>query len=207
MPSPTGPYSTSASGPGPVYASPLGGACDDWSSRDAHNSRKRPIAEPHTPTLPPPNPASASQLPAHRGPGPDYTYPDPTALTPAAVSPASSSASYHSAPPPQAQPYYSAQPPRRSSPQSAYSYDPSRTSSSPNTQGAPSTPGSTPYPAFPADTALRPLPVRSEGRTPPPPTSQPSSRPGMRITDIVSGDIERSSTDSDMLNALNRRPM
>ncbi|OCL07977.1 hypothetical protein AOQ84DRAFT_389159 [Glonium stellatum] len=206
LPSPTGPYS--APGHGPVYASPLGGAYDDRSSRDAHTSRKRPLAEPHTPTLPPPNPAPASQLPVHRGSGPDYTYPDPTALTPAAVSPASSSASYQSAPPPQQpQPYYPTQPPRRSSPQSAYSYDPSRTSSSPNTQGAPSTPGSAPYPAFPADSALRPLPIRSEGRTPPPPTSQPSRAPGMRITDLVSGDTGRSSTDSDMLNALNRRPM
>ncbi|KAF2499587.1 hypothetical protein BU16DRAFT_276966 [Lophium mytilinum] len=205
LPSPTGPYSA----PGP-YASPLSSVYDDRGARDAYNSRKRPLAEPHTPTLPRPNPASvSSQLPLHRGPGSEYTYPDPTALTPAAVSPASSSASYHSAPQqPQPNPYYTTQPPRRSSPQSAYSYDPSRTSSSPHTQAAPSTPGGTPQQAFAPENALRPLPPRSDGRTPPPPTSSSSTRPGMRISDIVGDSGQgRSSTDSDMLNQLNRRPM
>ncbi|OCK79758.1 hypothetical protein K432DRAFT_405294 [Lepidopterella palustris CBS 459.81] len=209
LPSPTGPYSAPAPAYASASASASGGAYDDRNSRDAQNSRRRRRSDPHTATLPPPNPALASQLAAHRGSGLEYTYPDPTALTPAAVSPASSSASYNSAPhqPPHPQPYYSTQPPRRSSPQSAYSYDPSRTSSSPHTQGAPSTPGTAPYPSFPVDSSLRPIPARSDGRTPPPPTSQPSSRPGMRITDIVSDNAGRSSTDSDMLNALNRRPM
>ncbi|KAJ4381238.1 hypothetical protein N0V86_003587 [Didymella sp. IMI 355093] len=56
--------------------------------------------------------------------------------------------------------------------------------------------------------ALQPNPPRSDGRTPPPPTSQPASRPGMRINDLVSDNGNgRSSTDSDMLNMLNRRPM
>jgi hypothetical protein len=52
------------------------------------------------------------------------------------------------------------------------------------------------------------MPPRNDGRTPPPPTSQGGSRPGMRINDLVSENgAGRSSTDSDMLNMLNRRPM
>ncbi|KAJ9631979.1 hypothetical protein H2203_000380 [Taxawa tesnikishii (nom. ined.)] len=71
--------------------------------------QKRPTDEPHTPTLPPPNPANSAQLP-HRGSSDNanavqYTYPDPTGLTPAAASPASSTTSYISAQP-TAQPYY-----------------------------------------------------------------------------------------------------
>ncbi|KAF2465998.1 uncharacterized protein BDR25DRAFT_328377 [Lindgomyces ingoldianus] len=205
LPSPTG-----ATGPYQAHSTfghPSGAPYDDG-SRDPQ-SRKRPYPEPHTPTLPPPNPASASQLP-HRSAGPDYTYPDPTSLT-TAVSPASSSATYPSAPPPpSAQPYYAAQPPRRSSPQSAYSYDTGRASSSPHTQAGPSTPGASPYYTAPpsSNSTLQPIPPRSDGRTPPPPTSQASSRPGMRINDLVSDNgNSRSSTDSDMLNMLNRRPM
>ncbi|OJD35209.1 c6 zinc finger domain-containing protein [Diplodia corticola] len=215
LPSPTGPYSA----PGHAYPPPPVAPGYDDRSRDAAG-RKRPTTEPHTPTLPPPNPAAASQLPNHRASGPpEYTYPDPSALTPAAASPASSNASYPSAPPPPQQPYYAPQPPRRSSPQSTYSYDPSRASSSPHTQGAPSTPGGSAY-TYSSDTTLRPpanLPLRNDGRTPPPPpptsaapaSATGSSRAGMRISDMVSGGDSggRSAADADMLNALNRRGM
>ncbi|KAJ4364228.1 hypothetical protein N0V95_000850 [Ascochyta clinopodiicola] len=196
LPSPTaGPYS---------YGPPS--AHSDEGSRDDLIGRKRPHPEPHTPTLPPPAPGSASQAP-HRVSGQDYAYPEPPSLTQAPRT-ATPSAPYSSAPP-ATQPYYTAQPPRQASPQSAYRYDPSRTSSSPHSQ-APTTPGSASAPYYPPQTngALQPNPPRSDGRTPPPPTSQPASRPGMRINDLVSDNGNgRSSTDSDMLNMLNRRPM
>ncbi|KAF2257201.1 hypothetical protein BU26DRAFT_499740 [Trematosphaeria pertusa] len=202
LPSPTG-------APGPYQAPSTFGpsAPYDDASRDPLSGRKRPYPEPHTPTLPPPNPGSASQLP-HRGAGQDYSYAEPPSLT-SAASPASSSASYPSAPPPPAtQPYYGAQQPRRASPQGAYPYDANRASSSPHAH-APTTPGASPYYSAPPQTngALHPMPPRSDGPTPPP-TSQPSSRPGMRINDLVSDNGNgRSSTDSNMLNMLNRRPM
>ncbi|KAF1929320.1 uncharacterized protein M421DRAFT_61139 [Didymella exigua CBS 183.55] len=196
LPSPTaGPYS---------YGPPS--AHSDEGSRDDLTGRKRPHPEPHTPTLPPPAPGSASQG-SHRASGQDYAYPEPPSLTQAPRT-ATPSAPY-SAAPPASQPYYTAQPPRQASPQSAYRYDPSRTSSSPHSQ-APTTPGSASAPYYPPQQngALQPNPPRSDGRTPPPPTSQPASRPGMRINDIVSDNGNgRSSTDSDMLNMLNRRPM
>jgi hypothetical protein len=196
LPSPTaGPYS---------YGPPS--AHSDEGSRD-EVGRKRPHPEPHTPTLPPPNPGAASQAP-HRATAQDYVYPEPSSLTTAPRT-ATPSAAYSAAPPP-AQPYYTAQPPRQGSPQSAYRYDPSRTSSSPHSQ-APTTPGSAPasyYAAPQQNGTLQPLPPRSDGRTPPPPASQPAARPGMRINDLVSDSGNgRSSTDSDMLNMLNRRPM
>ncbi|KAF2017434.1 hypothetical protein BU24DRAFT_407460 [Aaosphaeria arxii CBS 175.79] len=198
LPSPTG-----ASGPYPAHSTypPPPGTSYDEGSRDAM-SRKRPYAEPHTPTLPPPNPATASQLP-HRSAGPEYTYPDPTSLT-SAASPAPSSSSYQSGPPPPPpanDPYYTTQP-RRGSPQSNYS------ASSPHGQAPPASATSPYYPPQ-APNGLQPMPPRSEGRTPPPPNSQtPSNRPGMRINDLVSDNGGgRSSTDSDMLNMLNRRPM
>lgn len=201
LPSPTG-----ATGPYPAHSaySPQSGPPYDEAGRDAQ-SRKRPYAEPHTPTLPPPNPASASQH-SHRSAGPEYTYPDPTSLTSAASS-APPSAYPPAQQPSASQPYYTSQPPGRASPQSAYSYDPSRTSSSPHTQATPNTPGAPPY-YGPQQNGLQPIPPRSDGRTPPPPTTQPSSRPGMRINDLVSDSGNgRSSTDSSMLNMLNRRPM
>lgn len=218
LPSPTGPYPALGhhapvpAHPAPPPTPPLGaGVHDDRGSRDAphmRTSKKRPTDEPHTPTLAPPNPAAASQLPRHRGSsGPEvsYTYPDPTSLTPAAVSPASSSASYHSGAQPPAQPYYTTQPPRRQSPQSAYSYDPSHGSSSPQAL-APTTPGGS-YPSYAnGATTLHPLPARGDGRTPPPNAPGIANRPGMRISDIV-GDTSRSAADSNMLNQLNRRPM
>ncbi|XPS72088.1 hypothetical protein M3J09_004258 [Ascochyta lentis] len=152
--------------------------------------------------LPPANHAEAYAQPPRQGPPPPQQHylPSPTAATP--------SAPYSSAPP-ASQPYYTAQPPRQPSPQSAYRYDPSRTSSSPHSQ-APTTPGSASAPYYPPQQngALQPNPPRTDGRTPPPPTSQPASRPGMRINDLVSDNGNgRSSTDSDMLNMLNRRPM
>ncbi|KAF2190488.1 hypothetical protein K469DRAFT_559044 [Zopfia rhizophila CBS 207.26] len=208
LPSPTG-----ATGPYPAsstFGSPSSAAYDNG-SRDAPQSRKRPYTEPHTPTLPPPNPALVSQHSTRQSTGLDYPYPDPMSLTTAAVSPASSSAPYHSAPPPPAaQPYYAPQPPRRSSPQSPYPYETNGVSSSPQAHGGASTPGAAPYYAAPPpnESALRPLPARNDGRTPPPSTSQSTSRPGMRINDLVSDNGNgRSSTDSDMLNMLNRRPM
>jgi len=222
LPSPTGPYSAHYS----MAPPPPGAARDEVGSSDAAAvGRKRPFPEPHTATLPPPNPAITSQLSPHQTSRPEYIYPEPPSLTPNAVSPASSATSYHTAPPPPpppahpptTQPYYAPQPPRRSSPQSAYSYDTSRASSSPHNQGPPTTPGAPPYYSTPPAeaTSLRPLPPRQDGRTPPPPhgvppaTSQPpppSGRPGMRINDLVTND-NRSSADSNMLSLLNKKPM
>ena len=195
LPSPTaGPYQVHSE-----YGPPS--ASTDEGGREQLNGRKRPHPEPHTPTLPPPTPGAASHA-SHRGTG-DYAYPEPPSLTPGA-STATPTAPYSSAPP-TAQPYYAAQPPRQGSPQSAYRYEPSRASSSPHSQ-APTTPGAAPSPYYNAP--LQPPPPRSDGRTPPPPTSQASGRPSMRINDLVSDNgPTRSSTDSSMLNMLNRRPM
>lgn len=205
LPSPTaGPYQAHSE-----YGPP--GASPDEASRDAVAGRKRLHPEPHTPTLPPPHPGSASQAP-HRGTGSDYAYPEPPTLTSAASTANPPPTTYSSAPPP-AQPYYVAQPPRQGSPQSAYRYEPSRNSSSPHSQ-APTTPGAPPTPYYAApqtNGVLHPPPPRSDGRTPPPPpppTSQASARPSMRINDLVTDNgPARSSTDSSMLNMLNRRPM
>lgn len=146
----------------------------------------------------------ASQHEAYAQPGrPQQYLPSPTAAAPPAP---------YSSGPPQPQPYYTTQPPRQASPQSAYRYEPSRTSSSPQSQ-APTTPGVPPAPYYNAppqpNGALQPPPPpRSDGRSPPPPTSQAASRPSMRINDLVSDNGNgRSSTDSSMLNMLNRRPM
>ncbi|KAI9933836.1 hypothetical protein MW887_004908 [Aspergillus wentii] len=125
-----------------------------------------------------------------RGSGSGFEYPDPTNLAP--VTPAGSAPGYqtHTAP----SPYYPPAPhDRRTSPQSAYAYD-GRHSSSPH---------SSPYPPMHA----------TQGAMTPPPTSTPtgsvnsSSRGGLNVRDMLNpGDSQgRSSTDSDMLNALNRR--
>ncbi|PVH98372.1 hypothetical protein DM02DRAFT_49144 [Periconia macrospinosa] len=206
LPSPTG------GSPGPYQAHSAHGSSTgplDEGGRESLNGRKRAYPEPHTPTLPPPNPGAASHLP-HRAAGHEYSYPEPPLTS--AASPATSATSYSSAPPPPGpQPYYAPPPPRRASPQSAYSYDTNRASSSPHAQ-APPTPGATPYypPPPQPNGALQHIPARNDGSTPPPPppTSQPSSRPSMRINDLVSDNgPQRSSTDSNMLNMLNRRPM
>ncbi|EAW08874.1 Zn(II)2Cys6 transcription factor domain-containing protein [Aspergillus clavatus NRRL 1] len=171
----------------------------------AHGQPLPPQQQPQPPveaTLPPPQgmyqhpygsapPPLASTMPAdhrpagRRGSGSGFEYPDPTNLAP--VTPATSTAYQpHTAP----SPYYPPQQhDRRPSPQSAYPYD-NRHSSSPH---------SSPYPPIhPAQSAMTP-----------PPTSTPgsSSRGGLNVRDMLNpGDSQgRSSTDSDMLNALNRR--
>ncbi|KAF1940683.1 hypothetical protein EJ02DRAFT_349581 [Clathrospora elynae] len=204
LPSPTaGPYPVH-----PAYGPP--GAPHDEASRDALNGRKRPHPEPHTPTLPPPHPGSALSQAPYRGTGLDSMHPEPPSLTAAALT-ANTPAPYSSAPPPTSQPYYAPQPPRHASPQSAYRYEPSRTSSSPQSQ-APTTPGvpPTPYYSAPPQTngVLQASSVRSDGRTPPPSTTPAVTRPSMRINDLVTDNGNgRSSTDSSMLSMLNRRPM
>lgn len=155
-----------------------------------------------------------------RGSGSGYEYPDPTNLAP--VSPASSSTSYHSSvypqppvPQQQQQPYYPTpvvQQTRRSSPQSTYSYE-QRASSSPHGSNSSSS-------GYHFGGGLHPpqvLPPRDNGRTPPPGQSQSQQAPreggsrgsgGMRVSDMLGpgdGQGGRTSTDSDMLNALNRR--
>ncbi|KAH7398906.1 hypothetical protein DE146DRAFT_632466 [Phaeosphaeria sp. MPI-PUGE-AT-0046c] len=198
LPSPTaGPYPVHSE-----YGPPS--APQDEGGREPLNGRKRPHPEPHTPTLPPPTPGAAASHAPHRGAAADYTYPEPPSLTPGAPTGAPTPP-YSSAPPPQTQPYYTAQPPRQSSPPGAYRYEPSRASSSPHSN-APTTPGAAPGPYY--NTPLQPPPPRSDGRTPPPTTQAGGARPSMRINDLVSDNgAGRSSTDSSMLNMLNRRPM
>lgn len=111
-----------------------------------------------------------------RGSGAGFEYPDPTNLAP--VTPAVSAPNY-SAPP-----YYPASNDRRPSPQSGYSYD----RNSPHTAS---------YPPMQA------------GQTPPPTSTPSTSRGGLNVRDMLNpgdqGQSGRSSTDSDMVNALNRR--
>ncbi|KAJ4369132.1 hypothetical protein N0V83_006216 [Neocucurbitaria cava] len=192
LPSPT-------AGPYPVH-SDFGppGAPQDEGTRDSLAGRKRPHPEPHTPTLPPPNPGAASQAPS-QGTGPEYAYPEPPPLTPAA-STAASPAPTH----PALLPSNLTTPPNL--PVKALPRARIVTSQAPTTPGAPPTPY---YGAPPQQNgALQPPPARSDGRTPPPATSQAPGRPSMRINDLVSDNGGgRSSTDSSMLNMLNRRPM
>ncbi|KAI4278307.1 MAG: hypothetical protein LQ337_001129 [Flavoplaca oasis] len=150
-----------------------------------------------------------------RGSGAGYEYPDPTGLVP--VSPASSVTSYQSAPnyqPQGQQPYYPPQPPpnqpaRRSSPQSSYSYD-QRGSGSP--QGSASSASAYNY----APAGLHPpqvLPPRESGRTPPPRSAEGGNNNGgqrgkMGIHDLLSDQSGgRTSADSDMVKALDRKGM
>ncbi|KAJ5787788.1 C6 transcription factor [Penicillium paradoxum] len=108
---------------------------------------------------------------------------------------------------------------RRTSPPSAYSYD-ARPSSSPHgspfppmqSHQAPMTPhqGSVPPVSVqPGTTQPKPSGTPQPGGVTPPPTSTPggSQRGGLNVRDMLNpGDSQgRSSTDSDMLNALNRR--
>ncbi|KAJ0424296.1 hypothetical protein BJY00DRAFT_276374 [Aspergillus carlsbadensis] len=165
-----------------------------------YGAHGQPLPPQHQPppgpetTLPPPNgmyqpaygnpPPMADHRP-RRGSGSGFDYPDPTNLAP--VTPATS-APYQS----RAAPYYAPPPAaheRRPSPQANYPYD-SRHSSSPH---------GSPYP-----------PVHPSNAITPPPTSTPGSatRNGLNVRDMLNpgGDNPgRSSTDSDMLNALNRR--
>ncbi|OJJ85224.1 Zn(II)2Cys6 transcription factor domain-containing protein [Aspergillus glaucus CBS 516.65] len=148
----------------------------------------------HQPYAAAPAPLASSmppdQRPGRRGSASGFEYPDPTNLAP--VTPATSTPGYqtHTAP----SPYYPPPPPppphdRRPSPQSAYPYD-SRHSSSPHTS---------PYPP------MHP----PQGAMTPPPTSTPTSSRGggLNVRDMLNPNDNpgRSSTDSDMLNALNRR--
>ncbi|PWY90518.1 hypothetical protein BO94DRAFT_27741 [Aspergillus sclerotioniger CBS 115572] len=178
----------------------------------AHGQPLPPQQQPEG-TLPPPQgmyqhpygnapPPLANGAPDHRpigrrGSGSGFEYPDPTNLAP--VTPATSASGYqtYSA----TSPYYP--PPqhdRRPSPQSTYPYD-GRHSSSPH---------SSPYPPMHSN----------QGAMTPPPTSTPggSSRSGLNVRDMLNPGEQgqgqgqgqnqgqgRSSTDSDMLNALNRR--
>ncbi|MCJ1336603.1 hypothetical protein MMC09_001881 [Bachmanniomyces sp. S44760] len=191
-------------------------------------SRKRPRVEgsPHTGSNPPPEASSSHPYPQQQrhpsgsgrrssgGTSGAYEYPDPTQLIP--VSPASSQTSYQSASyqqqPPQ-QPYYPPQQPagRRTSPQSSYSYD-ARASGSP--QGSTSSTSGYTYPGGLHPPQTLP-PTRESGLTPPPGGREGSggsngSRAGMSVRDMLGpgdGSGGRTSTDSDMLKALNRRGM
>ena len=158
-------------------------------------SRKRPRLDDSA--------SSSSQSIQRRESGNAYAYPDPTNSGIAPVSPATSVSSYSTAPPPN---YYSGPPaqptPRRSSPQSAHSYD-NRASDSP--QGSSST--------LATSTRGQQVP----GRTPPPGSAAPNSahRAGMSVAGMLGGPAggspgdtngsSRSTHDSDMLNALDRR--
>ncbi|KAI4244331.1 MAG: hypothetical protein L6R40_003057 [Gallowayella cf. fulva] len=195
-------------------------------------SRKRPRPDESPPlptTAPPPQTSSSSSHPYHheqgRPPAPSgrrgsggYEYPDPTGLVP--VSPASSVTSYQSAPnyqPQGQQPYYPqppppSQPPRRSSPQSSYSYE-QRASGSPHG----STSSASAYNYAPA--GLHPpqvLPNRDGGRSPPPKNKEGGKNNGgqqrgkMGIHDLLAPGEQsggRTSADSDMVKALDRKGM
>ncbi|MCJ1475473.1 hypothetical protein MMC13_004136 [Lambiella insularis] len=192
-------------------------------------SRKRPrLDEPSIPVVSTPTQGSSShpypeqqRLSATTGgrrgsAGGTFEYPDPPQLAP--VSPASSSTSYQSQPyPPQKtqQPYYPPQVPvRRASPQSAYSYE-ARASGSPHDGSISSASGYAPYPGGLHPPQVLP-PTRESGRTPPPGQGQDGansgngSRAGMSVRDMLSpgeGQGGRTSADSDMLKALNKRVM
>ena len=99
---------------------------------------KRLSDEPHTPTLPPPNPGA--QAPMGRPDG-QYSYPDPAGL-PAGASPASSTASFNSAQPSYYIPYH----------------DDLRASSSPHSLGQPGSyaPPPTSYSSQPPVASQRP---------------------------------------------------
>jgi hypothetical protein len=166
--------------------------------------------------------------------GHDFRYPDPTTLGGVAVSPASSNASHQSG---AAQPYYGSQPPvRRPSPvlASPFPQESSRASSSPGAHATSGAPGPTAYPPYPGEASLKPhnnnnLPIRTEGRTPPPVSTSTApatsaapaqtatsreggtggtTRPGMSISSIVSGDGSspgaRSMTDDSMIKRLGK---
>ncbi|TKA69858.1 hypothetical protein B0A55_08919 [Friedmanniomyces simplex] len=202
----------------PMYGQPPQGQPPNMQQLQGPPSgNKRPNDEPHTPTLPPPNPGE--QVQGQRG---SYSYTDPSALTQAGASPTSSTASFHSAHP---QAYYPYQP-ARASPQSAYSYDPSRASSSPHTLGQSGTS------APPTSHSHQPAMPHYDGHTPSPgmaaATAATGARQGVKITEIVSHagpqqqqkqqqmamqaaqlakqQEERTSTDTSMVQALNRGP-
>lgn len=231
LPSPTGPHpgqhphyqqqppppqSHAQHYPPPPSQAPVPG----YDDRNVVNgNRKRPSGEPHTPTIPPPNPAAVTNG-AHAD---SYRYPDPTTLGAPPVSPASSVShqSGASASAPQ-QPYYGSQPPQqRNSPPLATPYaHETRASASPNSTTAVGS-TTTQYPPYPGEQKLAPPSNRSDGRTPPPAstpggtpvtataTAGGAPRPGMSISSIVSGDAAspgtRSARDQDMLQRLGHK--
>ncbi|EME49194.1 hypothetical protein DOTSEDRAFT_68063 [Dothistroma septosporum NZE10] len=167
-------------------------------AQTAEAGRKRPNDEPHTPTLAPPNPGEQSQMPQHRGAdGQPYGYPDQSGLTPAGASPNSSSTSYYPAQHPPL-PYYAQTQPqvRGVSPQSAYSYDVSRASSSPHALGQPG-----------ISTSFQHGVAIDDGRAPPASAAN-AQHHGGKVNDLAGKPKmeERTSTDSSMLQALNRGP-
>ncbi|OQO02099.1 hypothetical protein B0A48_11651 [Cryoendolithus antarcticus] len=139
--------------------------------------RKRGSDEPHTPTLPPPPPGQMQRGSADGSQ--QYNYPDPMGL-PAGAFPASSTVSYYPAPP---QAFYGVQPTHYASP-IAHSFEGPRDSTSPHAY------------------MLAPT---SNG------TSDPSSghrRGTSTSTSESAGEgkrEERTSTDSGMVDALNRK--
>jgi hypothetical protein len=190
-------------GPGPAY--------DDRgpppSNLHDQVSRKRPrLDDPHTPVLAPvystnsPSSPSGQQRSGRRESGNGYEYPDPTNLAP--VSPATSASSFQSHPNPAQHQYYTPAPqPRRSSPQSSYSYD-NRASDSPHGSVSSSS-GAYQFPNLHPPQVLPP--TRDNGRTPPPPGQ--GGRSAMSVQGMLSADSSggRTNADSEMLNALNRK--
>ncbi|KAK0874110.1 hypothetical protein LTS02_000492 [Friedmanniomyces endolithicus] len=201
--------------PPPMYGQPQQGQQPHMQQLQGPQAGdKRPNDEPHTPTLAPPNPADQSQ--GQRG----YSYGDPSGLAQAGASPSSSTASFHSMQP---QAYYPYQP-AHVSPPSAYSYAPSRASSSPHSLGHPGTS------APPATHSHQPAMPHYDGFTPSPGmTAATAARQGVMISEIVSHGVqqqqhqqqqylamqaaqlarqqeERTSTDMSMVQSLNRGP-
>jgi len=199
-----------ASSPAATRDDPTAASRDVWASicssygwcpatpcfRDARSGKTvHSLSSPRPQFSVPPNRASANLIvlilqrqPGRRGSGSGFDYPDPTNANLAPVTPVSTPGyQAHTAP----SPYYPPPHDRRTSPQSAYAYD-ARHSSSPH---------SSPYPPM------------AQGGPTPPPTSTPggggSARSGLNVRDMLNpGNNDshgRSSTDSDMLNALNRR--
>lgn len=174
--------------------------------------QKRGTDEPHTPTLPPPNPGAQAQLPRD---GPYGGYPDPAQLAQPGASPDSSTASFHSDQAPFYPSYHQPAPaPRGPSPHGAHSYDAARFSSSPRASG---------YSGFAAPPPSHGKPT---GRTPTPSgaAASPTQRQGMSIHAVVGPPgapheqaqaqagpgvrrEERTSTDTTMLQSFHRGPM
>ncbi|KAF3400212.1 hypothetical protein F1880_008039 [Penicillium rolfsii] len=170
------PPSSAVQGPDTTLPPPQGMYAHPY-SRAPTDGHPPPLA----PTMPDPR--------QRRGSGTGFDYPEPANLAP--VTPASSTPGYqtHTAP----SPYYGHPHDQRTSPQAAYAYEQPRHSTSPH---------GSPY---------APLTAPPAGQTPPP-TSTPggSQRGGLNVRDMLNpgadGDSQgRSSTDSDMLNQLNRR--
>ncbi|KAI9737925.1 MAG: hypothetical protein M1834_009295 [Cirrosporium novae-zelandiae] len=210
--------------PPPGYSSVYGPPPTEYDNRGAPppppeqvSRAKRPRlssdASP-SPNLAPSSATSFSQAPQamnreSAGPNHNYEYPDPTGLAP--VSPASNVtyAPSHSSQQQQLPYYGTAQSNRRASPQSAYSYD-NRASGSPH--GSASSIASYPYSAQQLHPPQTLPPAGDSGRTPPPIPGQPptTSRSGhLPLSDLLAdgGNSQggRSSTDSGMVDALNKR--